>query len=323
MNNGIIVLVEHLKDAVADITFEMLGIGRKIADSLNVPLYAAILGKDINKHLSELGIADSIFVVEDEKLEMASPISTAEIIKKIFDSKELSIVILGGTNTTAGVGPILSSKLKLSYLNFCKNIRVEGDSLIITNQLFGGKILSDVKLEGKKGIISINPGSFPADAGKASKIAPVEEIDLSGIDIKNYFKKYIEPDAGDVDITKESILISIGRGIENADNIGLAEDLMGVIGGAISASRPVIDQGWLPLSRQVGKSGMIVKPKLYFALGISGAPEHVEGMKDSDLIVAINKDPAAPIFNVAHYGICGDLLEIMPVLTDKIKEKKG
>ena len=98
---------------------------------------------------------------------------------------------------------------------------------------------------------------------------------------------------------------------------------MGLIGGAISASRPVIDQGWLPLNRQVGKSGMTVKPKLYFALGISGAPEHVEGMKDSELIVAINKDPAAPIFNVAHYGVCGDLLEIMPVLTDKLKEKKS
>ncbi|OGU12087.1 MAG: hypothetical protein A2X61_09925 [Ignavibacteria bacterium GWB2_35_12] len=323
MNNGIMVLVEHLKDAIADITFEMLGIGRKIADSLNVPLFAVVIGKDINKHLPELGIADSILVVEDEKLEMSCPVTIADIIKSIFDNKGLSIVILGCTNTTAGVGPILSSKLKLPFLNFCKNMRIEGDSLIITNQLFGGKILSDVKLEGKRGIISINPGSFPADAGKASKVAPVEEIDLSGIGIKNYFKKYIEPEAGDVDITKESILISIGRGIENADNIGLAEDLVGLIGGAISASRPVIDQGWLPLNRQVGKSGMTVKPKLYFALGISGAPEHVEGMKDSELIVAINKDPAAPIFNVAHYGVCGDLLEIMPVLTDKLKEKKS
>lgn len=323
MNNGIMVLVEHLKDAVADITFEMLGIGRKIADSLNVPLFAVVVGKDLNKHLPELGIADTIIVVDDEKLEMASPVTIAGIIKIIIESKGLSIVILGGTNITAGVGPILSLKMNLPYLNFCKNIRIDADSLIITNQLFGGKILSDVLLEGKKGILSVNPGSFPADAGKASKVVPVEEIDITGIDIKNYFIKYIEPEEGDVDITKESVLISIGRGIENADNIGLAEDLMGVLGGAISASRPVIDQGWLPLSRQVGKSGMIVKPKLYFALGISGAPEHVEGMKDSELIVAINKDPAAPIFNVAHYGVCGDLLEIMPVLTDKLKEKKG
>ncbi|MCL5991114.1 MAG: electron transfer flavoprotein subunit alpha/FixB family protein [Bacteroidetes bacterium] len=323
MNNGIIVLIEHLKDAIADITFEMLGIGRKIADSLNVPLFAVVVGKDLNKHLPELGIADTILVVEDEKLEMASPVTIAGIIKNIIDSKGISIVILGGTNTTAGVGPILSSKMDLPYLNFCKNIRIEKDSLIITNQLFGGKIFSDVRLEDKKGILSINPGSFPADAGKTSKVVPVEEIDLSGIEIINYFKKYIEPEAGDVDITKEGVLISVGRGIENADNIGLAEDLMSVLGGAISASRPVIDQGWLPLSRQVGKSGMIVKPKLYFALGISGAPEHVEGMKDSELIVAINKDPAAPIFNVAHYGVCGDLLEILPVLTDKLKEKKG
>ena len=137
------------------------------------------------------------------------------------------------------------------------------------------------------------------------------------------FKKYIEPEAGDVDITKENIIISVGRGIENSDNIGLADDLIELIGGAVAASRPVCDQGWLPLSRQVGKSGMIVKPKLYFALGISGAPEHVEGMKDSDLIIAINKDPDAPIFNVAHYGVCADLQDIVPVLTDLLKEKKN
>ncbi|TAL67015.1 MAG: electron transfer flavoprotein subunit alpha/FixB family protein [Bacteroidetes bacterium] len=323
MNNSILILIEHLKDAIADISFEMLGIGRKIADSFNGSLHAVVLGKDINKFLPELGIADSIFVADDEKLEMASPETIADIIKSIIEIKGISITILGGTNTAAGVGPILSSKLKLPYLNFCKNIRVEGDNIIVTNQLFGGKILSDVKLDGMKGIISVNPGSFPSDAGKASKVVPVVEIDLSQIKIKNYFKKYIEPEAGDVDITKENVLVSVGRGIENADNLSLAEDLIGVLGGAISASRPVIDQGWLPLSRQVGKSGMTVKPKLYFALGISGAPEHVEGMKDSDCIVAINKDPAAPIFNVAHYGVCGDLLEIVPSLTEKLKAKKG
>ncbi|MBI5325280.1 MAG: electron transfer flavoprotein subunit alpha/FixB family protein [Ignavibacteriae bacterium] len=323
MNNGIMILVEHLKDAIADITFEMLGISRKLADSLGVPLKALLIGKDIYKYLSELGIADEVYVLEDEKLEMASPDTMADIIKSIYESKGISIVIIGGTNTTAGIGPILSSKLKLPFHNFCKNIRTDGDSIIITNQLFGGKILSDVKLDGKKGILSVNPGSFPADAGKATKVVPIEEIDLTGIEVKNYFNKYIEPEAGDVDITKENILVSVGRGLENADNLGMAEDLIGVIGGAISASRPVIDQGWLPLSRQVGKSGMIVKPKLYFALGISGAPEHVEGMKDSDCIVAINKDPAAPIFNVAHYGVCGDLLEIVPALTEKLKVKKG
>lgn len=321
MNINILVFVEHLKDAIADISFEMLGIGRALADSLNGSLNAVILGKDINKFLPELGIADSIYIADDERLELSSPDTIADILKNLMEIKGISIIIIGGTNTAAGVGPILSSRSKLPYLNFCKNIRVEGDEIIVSNQLFGGKILSDVKLDGMKGILSVNPGSFPADAGKASKVVPIVEIDLSQIKINNYFKKYIEPEAGDVDITKENVLVSVGRGIENADNLGLAEDLIGVIGGAISASRPVIDQGWLPLSRQVGKSGMIVKPKLYFALGISGAPEHVEGMKDSDCIVAINKDPAAPIFNVAHYGVCGDLLEIVPALTEKLKSK--
>jgi electron transfer flavoprotein alpha subunit len=126
-----------------------------------------------------------------------------------------------------------------------------------------------------------------------------------------------------MDITKQDVLVAVGRGIQNQDNLSLAEDLAQALGGAVCASRPVIDQGWLPLTRQVGKSGMIVKPKSYLALGISGAPEHVEGMKGSELIIAINTDPHAPIFDVAHYGICGDLLEVIPILTEKLKSRKG
>jgi electron transfer flavoprotein alpha subunit len=137
------------------------------------------------------------------------------------------------------------------------------------------------------------------------------------------FTRYLEPEAGDVDITQQNVLVAVGRGIQTKDNLELAEELAATLGGAVCGSRPVIDQGWLSLSRQVGKSGMQVKPKLYFMLGISGAPEHVEGMKDAQLIVAVNTDAAAPIFNVAHYGIVGDALEIAPALTEAVKARKG
>jgi electron transfer flavoprotein alpha subunit len=137
------------------------------------------------------------------------------------------------------------------------------------------------------------------------------------------FKKYIEPEAGDVDISQQEVLVAVGRGLQSQDNLELAEELAAALGGAVCGSRPVIDQGWLPLSRQVGKSGLTVKPKIYIAAGLSGAPEHVEGIKGSDLIIAINSDPRAPIFNVAHYGIVGDAAEVLPALAERVKAAKG
>jgi electron transfer flavoprotein alpha subunit len=135
-------------------------------------------------------------------------------------------------------------------------------------------------------------------------------------------KRYLEPEMGAVDITQQEVLVAVGRGIQSKDNLELAEELAATLGGAVCGSRPVIDQGWLPLARQVGKSGMQVRPRLYLALGISGAPEHLEGMRGSDLIVAVNTDPAAPIFNEAHYGVVADALDLVPVLTDRIKAAK-
>jgi len=161
------------------------------------------------------------------------------------------------------------------------------------------------------------------DAGRSDQTPPVENVVVPVEAPKVVFKQYLEPEAGDVDITKQQVLVGVGRGIQTQDNVQLAEDLAQVLGGAVCASRPVIDQGWLPLSRQVGKSGMSVKPRVYLALGISGAPEHWEGMQNSQCIIAINTDPKAPIFDGAHYGVVGDVLELLPVLTDKVKARKG
>jgi electron transfer flavoprotein alpha subunit len=142
-------------------------------------------------------------------------------------------------------------------------------------------------------------------------------------DLKVGFVKWIEPAGGDVDITQQAILVSIGRGIGGAENIELAEELAAALGGAVSASRPVTDAGWLPKTRQVGKSGLTVKPKVYLALGISGAPEHLEGMRNSELIIAINTDPKAPIFDVAHYGATCDMLDLMPALTEAVRARQA
>jgi electron transfer flavoprotein alpha subunit len=161
-------------------------------------------------------------------------------------------------------------------------------------------------------------GAGSADDGRSGGAGEVETIDAAASDLAVSFIGLFEPEAGDVDITSEDILVAIGRGIESEDNIEEAQELADALGAALAASRPIIDQGWLPKDRQVGKSGLTVKPKVYLTLGISGAPEHLEGMRDSATIIAINSDPQAPIFGIAHYGWVGDLFDFIPELTDRL-----
>ena len=165
------------------------------------------------------------------------------------------------------------------------------------------------------------PGGYKAEDGQLHKTPTVETVSAPGLDqVRTRFKKYLEPPVGDVDITKQRILVSVGRGIQNKDNLALAEKLAAALGGVVSGSRPVIDQAWLPTTRLVGKSGKQVKPKLYLAIGISGAPEHLEGVPEAELMLAINTDPKAPIFDVAQYGATCNALELMPLLTENLKK---
>jgi electron transfer flavoprotein alpha subunit len=323
MASAILVLAEQLRGELADITFEMLGAGRKLASASGAPLYAVLLGSEAAPLATKLGAADQVFVVDNPQLNLAPAGAIAEALKALMDRTQAGLVLLGCTNVSVGIGSILSAKAGLPLVNFCRAAKVEGGAVVCTSQLFGGKILSDVKLADGRGIVSIYPGAFPGDAGKSDQTPPVEKVDLP-VEAPNVtFKQYLEPETGDVDITKQNVLVGVGRGIQTQDNVQLAEELAQVLGGAVCASRPVIDQGWLPLSRQVGKSGMTVKPRVYLALGISGAPEHWEGMQNSQCIIAVNTDPKAPIFDGAHYGVVGDVLELLPVLTDKLKARKG
>lgn len=323
MANGILILADHLKGELSDITFEMLGAGRKLADALQAPLHVAVIGRDAGSLAPKLGLADKVFVVDAAQLDLPPASTVAGLLQGLIEQKQESLVLLGWTNLAMGIGSVLSARTNLPFVNFCRNFRVENGAVVVTSQLFGGKILSDVRLADGRGIVSVCPGAFPADAGRSDKTPAVEKAELPVEAPKVTFKKFIEPAAGDVDITKQEVLVAVGRGMQTQDNLSLAEELATTLGGAVCGSRPVIDQGWLPLTRQVGKSGMSVKPRLYLALGISGAPEHVEGMQNSQMIVAVNTDANAPIFDVAQYGVCADVLEILPALTEKIKARKG
>jgi electron transfer flavoprotein alpha subunit len=323
MSAGILVLVEHLKGAVADITFEMLGAARKLAEPSKASVHAVLVGKDVSPMAAQLGAADGVLMVEDAALEQPSAEVILAVLKQLLEQKQAALALLGGTNVSFGLGARLSVRARLPFVNFCKGVRVENGAIVCTSQLFGGKILSDVRLPDGRGVLSVYPGAFPADAGKSGKTPPVERVAVPAAESKMAFKRLVEPVAGDVDITKQDVLVSVGRGIQTADNVSLAEELAKVLGGAVSSSRPIVDQGWLPMTRQVGKSGMSVKPKLYLALGISGAPEHCEGMKDASLIVAVNTDPKAPIFDFAHYGTTVDCLELIDPLKEAVEKKRA
>lgn len=323
MANGILILAEHLKGEVADITFEMLGAGRKLADELKAPLHVAVIGPGAGAVTAGLGLADAVFTVDTPGDEVPAASTVAAALQGLMAQKQDTLVMVGWTNLAMGVGSVLSARADLPFVNFARALAVAGGAVAVTSQLFGGKILSDVTLADAKGIVGVSSGAFPADAGRSDKAPTVGAVAVPLEASPIRFVRFIEPEAGDVDITKQDVLVAVGRGIQTQDNISMAEELAEALGGAVCGSRPVVDQGWMAMSRQVGKSGMTVRPRLYLALGISGAPEHVEGMQNSQTIVAVNTDANAPIFDVARYGVCQDVLDLVPVLTEKIKARKG
>lgn len=323
MPNPILILAEQVRGDLSGITFEMLSAGRTLSAALGAPLYAALLGREAAPLASSLGAADKVFVADSPQLDLAPADTLASALKTLAEQTQAAIVLVGCTNVSLGIGSMLAAMTGLPLVNFCRTLKTDGGTLVCTSQLFGGKILSDVRLADGRGIVSVYPGAFSAEGGRSDKAPQIEKVELAFDAPRVKFRQYIEPETGDVDITKQSVLVGVGRGIQTQDNVQLAEELASILGGAVCASRPVIDQGWLPLSRQVGKSGMTVKPRLYLALGISGAPEHWEGMQNAQCIIAVNTDPKAPIFDGAHYGVVGDAVELLPILAEKAKARKA
>ncbi len=324
MSNDVFVFAEHLKGKFGDITFEMLGKGREIVDALGGKLYAVLIGSQVGELAAQLGKADVVLAMMDPRLAEFNPTSYKHALGELARERTPRLVMIGNTSMGMDLAAGVSALLNMPLIAYCNDLRLEDGRIVATAQIYGGKLLADAAATGDHVIVSVLAGSFPADAGRADKAAPVEEVKPplainGGAGVQ--FKQLIEPEAADVDITKQDILVSVGRGIQSADNLELVEELANALGGAVSASRPVVDNGWLPKARQVGKSGSTVKPKLYFAVGISGAPEHLEGMRDAPLIIAINSDPQAPIFDVANYGIAADLFDVVPALTEKIKSQ--
>jgi electron transfer flavoprotein alpha subunit len=323
MTGSICVFAEQWRGQISEVTYEALALGREVADALGVPLTAILTGWGARELAQTLGAADAALYVDHPLLADTLPQPTAEALGQVLRDRRPRAIIMPLTNVSLGVGTLLSLRLGTACINFCKDVKVAGGALQAVCVMYGGKIEATVAAAGEPVILGLWPGARPAEKGRSARSPAIEEATVTLRDCPVRLIRYVEPEAGDVNLAKQDVLVAVGRGIQSKDNLGLAEELAKSLGGAVAGSRPVIDQGWLPLSRQVGKSGLSVKPKLYVALGISGAPEHVEGMKDSGTIVAVNSDAQAPIFNVAHYGIVADVLETIPLLTAAVEAKRG
>jgi electron transfer flavoprotein alpha subunit len=318
-SQDILVVAETSRGQLADISREMLEAARQIAAGTGGKVLALLLSADGAAFAEGLSAADRILLVNDPLLAGFSPKPFLAALEAIVKAESPRAVLIGSTSVGLDVGPLLGAKLNAPVVDGCRSVSVAGGTLKVTASFYGGKLLADVAVAAAPAILLIGPGTFrPTDAKGAAQVetkgSPVP-LDAGPA----VFEEMILPDATDVDITQQEVLVAVGRGIQQEDNMEVAEQLAQALGGALAASRPIVDQGWLPTTRQVGKSGMTVKPKFFLALGVSGAPEHVEGMKDSGLIIAVNTDPNAPIFDVAHYGVVADLLDVAPALTDAIK----
>jgi electron transfer flavoprotein alpha subunit len=323
MNGDIYVLIEHLKGQVSDMAYVMLAAGRPLAEASGGSLVAMLLGQDAQGLAADLD-ADRVLYVEHPALAEFSPEAYLRVLADLIQQGNPRAVLLGETSIGADVAGTLSARLNLPIVSLCRNVYAEGETLKFVSQIYGGKVLAEGDLPEPTVVITMVPGEFKVEAGQsatAPEIVPTASPDLEGLKVTQ--KQYIEPEAGDVDIAKEPILIAVGRGIQQEMNLEIAEELANALGGELCSSRPVVDQGWIATSRLVGKSGKTVKPKLYFAMGISGAPEHLEGIGGTELLIAINTDDQAPIFDIANYGVATDLFDLIPVLTEKVRQAKG
>ncbi len=315
---GPIVAVMELEgQAPTPAAWELIAKARELKAALSAKVVAVAFGEGAHAALANSGADEAIAVAGAAGAEYVPSVYEAAL-RSVVQETAAGLVLLANTTMGMDLGAALAAAEGRAMLAYATALQPdEGGGLVATSQVYAGKLAADVAVPAGA-VVTVLPGSWPA-AEPSDATTPVRELAAPAAgDLE--LVRLIEPDASDVDITRADILVSVGRGIQDPDNLELAQELADAIGGVVSCSRPVVDAGWLPRARQVGKSGQTVKPKLYLALGISGAPEHLQGMKDSALIVAVNSDPAAPIFEVAHYGATCDILDLMPALTERLQE---
>jgi electron transfer flavoprotein alpha subunit len=325
----ILVITEQRQGKWNNTSFETLVAAQQIAADTGSAISALVIGKDLGNFAEDLAgknIAE-VLLVEHDLLEAYTPDGYSLALSQVIASSKPDLVLFPHTYQVRDFAPKLAAMLGKGMIADCVGFHKEGDKVVFVRQMFQGKTAADVTFQGAAPwFASFQSGAFRADLLKAhpSGKAPINKIavELKAEQIRTKPLELFKEAKSSVDLTQAPVIVSIGRGIKAPENIPQAEALAKAIGGEMAASRPICDEGWLPMERQIGSSGQTVAPKLYLALGISGAIQHVVGMKGARTIVAINKDQNAPIFEIADYGIVGDIFEIMPALTAALEKAK-
>ena len=325
----ILVITEQRQGKWNNTSFETLVAAQQIASALSGTVSAVVVGKSVDALANELAgknIAE-VLQIEHELLESYTPDGFCVALKQVIESAKPQLVLFPHTYQVRDFAPKLAAMLGKGMIGDSIGYRLEGGRLVFVRQMFQGKTAADVTFLGEgPWFASFQSGSFRADQVAASEggAKPVKRVtvELKAEQIRTKPLELFKEAKSAVDLTQAPLIVAVGRGIKAPENIPQAEAVAKAMGAEIAASRPICDEGWLPMERQIGSSGQTVTPKLYLALGISGAIQHVVGMKGARTIVAINKDQNAPIFEIADYGVVGDIFEIMPALAEELQKAK-
>jgi electron transfer flavoprotein alpha subunit len=329
MADTILVVVEQREGKLNRVSWETIVAGQKLAAETGWALEAAVVGAGVSSIASEIAgkKVGKIYDIECSALESYTPDAFSAVLKQVLESKQPRLVLMPHTYQVRDFVPKLATMMQKSVISDCTGFRKDGEKLLFTRQMFQGKFSADVSFTGDgPWFVTFQNGAFRGDKveGGASA-APVEAVsaEVPGDAVRNKPQEVFKEAKQAVDLTQAEIIVSVGRGIKEQKNIDLAKQLAEALGGEIAASRPICDSGWLPMDRQIGSSGQTVAPKLYLALGISGAIQHIVGMKGARSVIAINKDHEAPIFEIADVAVVANLFDVVPPLIEEVKKAKG
>lgn len=324
MSTGIVVFIEHRNGTVNKSSIEAITAAQTLGAELNQAVSLVIPGSDAGAQEVAAYDVEKVINATSDKLTDYTPDAYADALEQIVKQLDPAFVFFTHTYQVRDFAPKLAARFGKSLISDCIRAKVEGGSLKFTRRIFLGKLDADVASDGAAPVFAtFQTGAYRPDQAKKGSGVPVETTEVHIGDVRMVPEAPFQEAKQAVDLSKADVIVAVGRGIKSKDNLVLAEKLAEVLGGDLAASRPICDADWLPIDRQIGSSGQTVAPKLYIGLGISGAIQHLVGMKNSGTIVAINKDPEAPIFDIADYGIAGDLFEAVPVLTEEVKKIKG
>ncbi|HWX91227.1 MAG TPA: electron transfer flavoprotein subunit alpha/FixB family protein [Terriglobales bacterium] len=325
----ILVIAEQREGKLNRVSWETLTAGQAIAAETGWPLETAVVGGSVGAFAGEIASKKvaKVYAIENAKLEPYTPDAFVAALKQFIAAKQPKLVLMPHTYQVRDFVPKLATAMGRTVISDAIGYKKEGEKLVFTRQMFQGKFVADVSFAGDAPwFVTFQNGSFRGDKVEAGAgAAPVETIavDIAHGVIRNKPQQVFKEAKQAVDLTQAEIIVAVGRGIKEQKNIEIAKQLVEALGGELAASRPICDSGWLPMDRQIGSSGQTVAPKLYLALGISGAIQHIVGMKGARTIVAVNKDSEAPIFEIADYAVVGNLFDIVPPLIEEIKKAKA